>query len=68
MPKLKTHKGAASRFRITRNGKLIRRKQGGGHLRRKRPKRMRRIYRSDVVSEEKSTIKLVKRLAPSVVE
>ena len=47
MPKMKTHKGAAKRFKITGKGKIRRRKQGGTHLRRKKSKRIRRSYRKD---------------------
>jgi large subunit ribosomal protein L35 len=63
MPKMKTHKGAAARFRITRNGKVIRRTQGGGHLRRKKHSRMRRIYRKNVVGEVPSMRKMVRQVA-----
>ncbi len=63
MPKMKTHKGAAARFRITRNGKVIRRTQGGGHLRRNKHSRMRRIYRRNVVGEVTSMRKMVKQVA-----
>lgn len=45
MPKMKTHKATAKRFKITGSGKIIRRKQGGGHLRRKKAKRTKRQYR-----------------------
>lgn len=31
MPKLKTHKGAAKRFRVTANGLLKRKKRNHGH-------------------------------------
>ncbi len=34
MPKLKTHKGAAARFRVTGGGKLVRMYQGRNHFRR----------------------------------
>ena len=44
MPKLKTHKGAASRFRITGTGKLLRMKGHRNHLRRKKPTSVRRQY------------------------
>lgn len=44
MPKLKTHKGAKSRFRITGTGKIMRAKGGKSHLRRKKPSRVRRLY------------------------
>ncbi len=63
MPKMKTHKGAAARFRITRNGKVIRRTQGGGHLRRNKHSRMRRIYRKNVVGEVASMRTMVRQVA-----
>ena len=44
MPKIKTHKGAKSRFHITGRGKIMRVKIGTCHLRRKKPKRVRRLY------------------------
>ncbi len=44
MPKLKTHKGAKSRFHITGTGKIMRTKGGKSHLRRKKPKRVKRFY------------------------
>ncbi len=66
MPKMKTHKGAAARFRITKNGKVIRRTQGGGHLRRNKHSRMRRIYRKNQVGDVKSMRRMVKRIAPVV--
>lgn len=47
MPKLKTYKAAAKRFKITGTGKLRRRKGGGSHLRRKKSKRSLRAYRKD---------------------
>jgi large subunit ribosomal protein L35 len=40
MPKMKTHKATAKRFKITGSGKLRRRKQGSSHLRRRRSKRV----------------------------
>jgi large subunit ribosomal protein L35 len=44
LPKLKTHKGAAARFRITGRGKLVRMKGHRSHLRRKKPANVRRLY------------------------
>lgn len=66
MPKMKTHKGAAARFRITKNGKVIRRTQGGGHLRRNKHSRMRRIYRTNVSGNVKSMRRMVRAVAPTV--
>ncbi len=44
MPKIKTHKGAQDRFKITGTGKLRRRKIGLSHLRMHKTKRTRRLY------------------------
>lgn len=44
MPKLKTHKGAQSRFHITGTGKIMRAKQGKSHLRRRKAKRAKGLY------------------------
>ncbi len=44
MPKLKTHKGAKARIHVTGTGKLMRRKRMSSHLRRKKPKKVRRQY------------------------
>lgn len=44
MPKLKTHKGAASRFNITGGGKLMRAKGMKSHLRLKKAKRVKRLF------------------------
>ena len=44
MPKLKTHKGAAARFRTTGTGKLVRMKGHRSHLRRKKRANVRRLY------------------------
>lgn len=42
MPKLKTHKGAAARFKFTKNGKFLRMKGRQGHFRRRKAKRVKR--------------------------
>jgi len=44
MPKIKTHKGAKARFTITGTGKIMRVKIGKSHLRRKKPKRVTRLF------------------------
>jgi large subunit ribosomal protein L35 len=43
MPKMKTHKGAKRRFKITAGGKVLQAKEGRG-LKRNRAKRVRRAY------------------------
>lgn len=42
MPKLKTHKSTAKRFKVSGTGKLLRSKSPKGHLRRRRAKRLKR--------------------------
>ncbi len=50
MPKQKTHKGAAKRFKVTRKGKVIHRMAGKGHLlAHKRRKRKRKYTRDRVL-------------------
>ena len=44
MPKLKTHKGAISRFQVTGTGKLMRAKCGKSHFRRRKAPRVKRMY------------------------
>ncbi len=44
MPKLKTHKGAKSRFQVTGTGKLMRAKCGKSHFRRRKAPRTKRMY------------------------
>ena len=52
MPKLKTHKGASKRFRVTANGKLKRKTRNQNHLLSKKSSaRMRKLQRSTYVSE-----------------
>jgi large subunit ribosomal protein L35 len=48
MPKLKTHKSTAKRFKISGTGKLLRRKQSRNHLRRRKSKRVLRSYSKDL--------------------
>lgn len=63
MPKMKTHKGTAKRFRLTKRGKVMRMKAGRSHLRRKKRQSLNRDFRHAVPSEVNSTVKLVKQVA-----
>jgi len=47
MPKMKTHKATAKRFKVTGSGKLRRLKQGRNHLRRAKSKRVLRALDKD---------------------
>jgi len=63
MPKLKTHKGTAKRFRLTKNGKVMRMKAGRSHLRRKKGQSLNSDFRHAVPSSIKAIVKKVKAVA-----
>jgi large subunit ribosomal protein L35 len=44
MPKIKTHKATAKRFKVTGKGKLVRAHIGRSHLRRNKAKRNKRQF------------------------
>jgi large subunit ribosomal protein L35 len=51
MPKMKTHRGAAKRFKVTGTGRIVRRKANRSHLIEKKPtKRTRRLAREAEVT------------------
>ena len=58
MPKMKTHRGAAKRFKITGTGKIRRRRAFMNHILEKKPsKRTRRLKReAEVVGGDKARI------------
>ena len=58
MPKMKTHKGAAKRFKITGSGKITRRQANLNHiLEKKAPKRKRRLAgRTEVVGGDRDRV------------
>jgi len=64
LPKIKTHKATAKRFKITGSGKIMRVKIGRSHLRRKKPKRVKRLYDDMIEVTQPSARKRIKRLAP----
>lgn len=64
MPKLKSHRGAMKRFKISKKGKLKRPKAFASHLKSKKPaKRRRRLKQGAVL--DKSDKKRIKKLLPS---
>lgn len=63
MPKLKTHKGAKSRFHITGRGKILRIKGGKSHLRRRKSKRVKRLFDEKIALHPSDRIR-IKRLIP----
>lgn len=64
MPKIKTHKSTAKRFRVTSKGKLRRTKIGKSHLRRRKSKRVLNMLDDMHVVEDNATIKRIQKLAP----
>ena len=64
MPKIKTHKATAKRFRYTGTGKLMRTKVGKSHLRRRKPARVKVLFDRMIEVQDGATLKRVKRLAP----
>lgn len=64
VPKLKTYKAAAKRFKLTGSGKLVRSQAEKRHLRRKKSKRVKRSQWMMVEVQGKGNIKRVGRLAP----
>ena len=63
MPKIKTHKGAQSRFHITGSGKIMRTKVGKSHLRLHKAKRAKRLYDEMTVISPADKAR-IKRLLP----
>ena len=63
MPKIKTHKGAKSRFHITGSGKIMRTKGGKSHLRRRKSRQAKRLFDEMIPLSPVDRIK-VKRLLP----
>ena len=52
MPKMKTHSGSKKRFRVTRNGKIVRGKAYKSHIKTKKsPKRIRNFRHDGLVSD-----------------
>jgi len=63
MPKLKTHKGAARRFKITGTGKILRTKGMKSHLRRRKSPRVSRALDRYFPLDE-SMVKRVRKMLP----
>jgi large subunit ribosomal protein L20 len=64
MPKIKTHKATAKRFKYTGSGKLMRTKIGKSHLRRKKNKRVKVLFDSMLEVKSPGTRKRVQKLIP----
>jgi large subunit ribosomal protein L35 len=63
MPKMKTNRGAAKRFKVTGTGKVVYSKSNAGHiLTKKTSKRKRSLRKSAII--DKSNTAMVKKLIP----
>jgi len=63
MPKVKTHRGAAKRFSVTKTGKIKRAKAYKSHiLTKKSPKRKRHLRKITLLS--KADVKRIKQVIP----
>lgn len=62
---MKTHKGAAARYRVSGAGKLLRMKRHSSHLRRKKPRSVTRAY-GDTVAASPSNRRRLMKLVPAL--
>jgi large subunit ribosomal protein L35 len=63
MPKMKTHKGAARRFKITGTGQIMRTKHMKSHFRRRKSPRVKRMF-DRMLPLDDSMKQKVERLLP----
>lgn len=63
MPKIKTHSGAKKRFKISKNGKVIRAHANKRHILNKKTTKRKRGLRQNAVAD-KTNVAQVKRLIP----
>jgi large subunit ribosomal protein L35 len=66
VPKIKTHKATAKRFKLSATGKLMRTHIGKSHLRRRKAKRNKRTFDRRTEYENFERGKKIKQLAPSL--
>ncbi|NQU03572.1 MAG: 50S ribosomal protein L35 [Syntrophaceae bacterium] len=63
MPKIKTHRGAAKRFKITASGKIKRNKAYASHILTKKTRKRKRTLRKSGVLDKRDMVG-IKRLIP----
>jgi large subunit ribosomal protein L35 len=63
MPKMKTHKGAAARLKVTRTGKILRRKGSVNNYRRKKHRRSSGLF-DEMIEVSPTVRKRMRRLLP----
>ncbi len=63
MPKMKTHRGAAKRFKMSASGKIVRSKAFSSHILTKKTTKRKRNLRKDAIVDA-SNAKNVRKLLP----
>ena len=63
MPKIKTHSGAKKRFKLSKNGKVIRAHSNKSHILNKKTTKRKRGLRQTAVTD-KTNVAAVKRMIP----
>ena len=63
MPKIKTHSGAKKRFKLSKNGKVIRAHANKSHILNKKTAKRKRGLRQTAVTD-KTNVAAVKRMIP----
>ena len=63
MPKIKTHSGAKKRFKLTKNGKVVRAHANKSHILNKKTRKRKRGLRQTVVADT-TNVKQIKKLIP----
>ncbi|MEE1155072.1 MAG: 50S ribosomal protein L35 [Acutalibacteraceae bacterium] len=63
MPKIKTHSGAKKRFKVSKNGKVIRAHANKRHILNKKTTKRKRGLRKNAVTD-KTNVAQLKRLIP----
>ena len=63
MPKIKTHSGAKNRFKLSKNGKVIRAHANKSHILNKKTTKRKRGLRQTAVTD-KTNVAAVKRMIP----
>lgn len=63
MPKIKTHSGAKKRFKLTKNGKVVRAHANKRHILNKKSTKRKRGLRKNTIADS-TNVAQVKRLIP----
>jgi large subunit ribosomal protein L35 len=63
MPKIRTHKGTAKRFRVTRNGKVMSRHANQSHILEKKSAKRKRAF-SGTRTVAAADARAIKKIAP----